>query len=246
MSRIILSLLGVFVSLLLLNAADDVKTSQTEEMKKALMQFVPESNEYALLFSMDCFSGNDASGKKYWENNVEAFQNAKVERIGYYLRLERQDGNIEQAWVSMDPFQEKIADCSLPRFWPLFTPIRKEVKNLTVKSNVPGVKNGNFVKGNVEIWLGAVSPINSAGIAGASDTAHDIGDSPEPGHYGVFQIHNTQEKQTIIAFNHWYPAKNTETDVGVGNAPEGEPDWTFSNSGKNCKSACLLILVKVK
>ena len=56
------------------------------------------------------------------------------------------------------------------------------------------------------------------------------------------QIHNFAEKQTVMAYNHWIMGKNSE--VGIGNQPKNNPDWTFSNSGKNYKSADILVLVQ--
>jgi sialate O-acetylesterase len=58
------------------------------------------------------------------------------------------------------------------------------------------------------------------------------------------QIHNTAEKQTIIAYNHWSTGKSCE--LGIGNQPAGQPDWTFSKSGEKLKSARILVLVKLE
>jgi len=223
-----------------------VQAKSTGELVKELLKFAPEAAEYAVLFSTDCFTGNDRSGKIYLENNSGMYAKNEAEKIGYYLRLEQTDGTVRQVFVTVDPFLAKTADYSFPRFWPVFPPIQKKVSGLTVKSDVPGVKNGIFAEGNVEIWLQAVSPKNTVKVPGASDTVFDIGDSPVPGHYGVFQIHNTKEKQTVLSVNRWFPGKNTETDIGIGNAPSGNPDWSFSKAGKNYKSAYMLILIKMK
>lgn len=209
-----------------------------------LLEFAPEAEEYTVLYDADCFSGNDNAGKKYLVNNSEKYEKIKPAKIGYFLRLEGTDGTVRRVFATVDPFAEKIIDYGFPRFWPPHTPIQKEVRNLTVKTDVPGVKTGNFPKGNVEIWNVAYSAKNSAGVPGASDTVCDFGDSPFPGHYGVFQLHNTAEKQTVFAVNHWFPAKNTELDVGIGNGPGENPDWTRSCSGANFKSVRMLILIK--
>ena len=230
----------------LLLSFSSLQAKNTRDLINDVLKFAPEAVEYAVLFSIDCFSGNDKSGKIYLENNSGTYSKSVVKKIAYYLRLEQTDGTIRQVFVTVDPFLEKTMDYGFPRFWPRFPPIQEKVTGLTVKSDVPNVKNGAFSEGNVEIWLQAVSPKNTVKVPGASDTVFDIGDSPVPGHYGVFQIHNTKEKQTVFSVNHWAPGKNVETDIGIGNAPSGNPDWSFSKAGKYYKSAYMLILIKIK
>ncbi len=217
---------------------------QAADVVQDLLKFAPEAAEYVVLFDADCLSGTDNSGKKYEVNNLEKYGATPIEKVGYYLRLEANDGKVLQVFATVDPFMEKNADYSFPRFWPKFDPIQKNVNNLTVKSDVPGVENGTFPGGNVEIWLGGYTAKNSAGVPGASDEKCDFGDQPTPGNYGSFQLHNTGKKQTVFAVNGWYFKE--KVDLGIGNAPTGEPDWSHSYTGKNMKSARMLILLKVK
>jgi len=54
------------------------------------------------------------------------------------------------------------------------------------------------------------------------------------------QLHNTGEKQTLFAFNHWNLGT---TEVGIGNQPTGQPDWTFANNGGTYTVKTLQVLV---
>ncbi|OAM91127.1 hypothetical protein OH491_04635 [Termitidicoccus mucosus] len=105
-------------------------------------------------------------------------------------------------------------------------------------------------KANIEFWDCNYNQQNVAKVPGASDTAYGFGDSQSasvsPG-YGCMQIHNTAEKQTVIAYNHWSAGK--ACDLGIGNQPEGRKnslDWTFSRSGAKLQSARLLVFVQVE
>jgi sialate O-acetylesterase len=164
--------------------------------------------------------------------------------VGYYLHLVGNDGKVSWVFATVDPFMDKVADYSFPRYWPTFPDIQKPVKNLTVKSNVAGVKTGTFSGGNVEIWLGGMKTANSAKVPGASDDTFDFGDEPTPQLSSVFQLHNTGEKQTVFSVNRWFLGKKNQVDIGIGNAPSGHPDWTGSRAGKNYQSAHLLILIQ--
>ena len=44
--------------------------------------------------------------------------------------------------------------------------------------------------------------------------------------YGCMQIHNHDAKQTLLALNHW--VNGNAADLGIGNQPSGQPDWTLS------------------
>ncbi len=55
------------------------------------------------------------------------------------------------------------------------------------------------------------------------------------------QIHDTERGETIFAYNHW--AERRAADLGFGNAPGAQPDWTFSGSAGNYESALLMVFV---
>ena len=65
------------------------------------------------------------------------------------------------------------------------------------------------------------------GVPGASNTLFDWGDTPVAGDYGSMQIHNVPAGQTLLSFNRW-GGTGGAADVGIGNNPVDDPDWTLS------------------
>jgi sialate O-acetylesterase len=55
------------------------------------------------------------------------------------------------------------------------------------------------------------------------------------------QVHNTKEKQTIFALNHW--VTGNQADLGIGNNPAGNPDWTFTKSAGKYTTKRLRVLI---
>ena len=209
-----------------------------------LDQAVPEAAAFKIAYVVDPLTttGDEVS---YTVNNTASLSGA-IKRVAYFLQTVAPNGAISYAFASMDPFTTDLGKIGVPtknsgaRF-------QQYVQNLEVKSNVPGVKTGSFKRGNIEFWDCNYSARNDARIPGASDDKHDFGDAMSttvsPG-YGSMQIHNTAEKQTIIAYNKWRAGK--DCDIGIGNQPSANPDWTFSSSGKNLRSARLIILVEME
>ncbi|MFO1491094.1 MAG: hypothetical protein U1F87_09330 [Kiritimatiellia bacterium] len=77
-------------------------------------------------------------------------------------------------------------------------------------------------------------------LASAAD--YDHGDAiATTGTYGSMQIHNIAVPQTIFAYNRWGAA--TIEDVGIGNAPGLNTDWTFSANALSWQFRRLLVLV---
>jgi sialate O-acetylesterase len=58
------------------------------------------------------------------------------------------------------------------------------------------------------------------------------------------QVHNYSARQTILALNHWN--EGAKADLGIGNQPQGNPDWTFAGNAGGYKSKRLRILVHPK
>ncbi|AWI10339.1 sialate O-acetylesterase [Ereboglobus luteus] len=184
----------------------------------------------------------------YNVNNAAKFAGKKIKRVAYFLSLTDHNDRDTHAVVSFDAFAQDAKKLGVPtknsgaRF-------QQNVTNLVVRSNVRGVKNGSFARGNIEFWDCNYSGANATKVPGASDQLYDFGDGMSTGRspgYGSMQIHNTAEKQTIIAYNHWSEGKNC--DIGIGNqtGANKNPDWTFSKSGSSLQSARLLVLVKTE
>ncbi len=59
---------------------------------------------------------------------------------------------------------------------------------------------------------------------------NDNGSSTGNG-YGSMQIHNYGASQTIMAYNRWsFSGNSGNEDIGIGNQPTGNPDWTFAQN----------------
>ena len=104
------------------------------------------------------------------------------------------------------------------------------------------------------IWPAATSssgptitgPANSAGVPNASGEVYDFGDQPsDPADgYGSMQVHNHDAKQTLFALNHW--SEGSRADLGIGNQPAGNPDWTFAGNAGTYQVKRLRVLVRCR
>jgi sialate O-acetylesterase len=210
---------------------------------RELLASIPESAGYQLIYELDLLDNQPRIAAKYAVNNSKQFAKKSFKRVAYLLQTSSKSGEFRYAFASMDAFTKDIQKIRVPDKSAGFRH-QLYVQNLVVASNAPGVKTGSFPKGNIEFWECDYAWPSSAKIPGASDKVHDFGDTINPAHspgYGCMQIHNYLEKQTVIAYNHWgYP----NPDVGIGNNPSGQPDWTHSKNSQHLQSARLLILVK--
>jgi sialate O-acetylesterase len=165
----------------------------------------------------------------------------EIDKIAYALILNDKD----YAFVSMDPFTKDLNKIGVPTAATKAV-FQQKIKNMFVKSNVAGVKNGEFPDGgNIEFWSNNYTEGNAAKVPGAS-SKYDFGDQriePVVG-YGSMQVHNYKAKQTIFAFNNFKAGKGA--DLGIGNSPTGNQDWTFAKNAGKYKSAELYIMVKTK
>ncbi|MDR1009577.1 MAG: hypothetical protein LBM04_00320 [Opitutaceae bacterium] len=210
-------------------------------VRELLDKCVPAATAYQVAYALDPLARHGAE-VTYLVNRTAGIS-GKIKRVAYFLHLMNPDGAAAYAFVSMDPFTTDLKKIGVPtknsgaRF-------QQTVENLEIASSLPNVKTGAFKRGNIEFWDCNYSAPNAARVPGASDTTNDFGDSMttarSPG-YGSMQIHNTAEKQTVIAYNKWSDGPNC--DLGIGNQPAGHPDWTFSKSGSRLRSAQLLVLV---
>jgi VCBS repeat-containing protein len=107
--------------------------------------------------------------------------------------------------------------------------IQRNVTNLTVASNYPGVVNGAVSTGRLELWDRDYYPDADAGIGG-STTTYDFDDRIQTfGTWGSFQVHNLGivPAQTVLAWNNH---GSNAPEIGFGNSPGPHPDWTFSET----------------
>ena len=106
--------------------------------------------------------------------------------------------------------------------------LQRNVSNLSVDSNYPGVVVGNGIDGRIEIWPGNYAPDVSGLIPQGNTSLYDFDDEGQTGPgYGSFQVHNLRDSQTVLAWNYH---GSIEPDLGFGNGSSTHPDWTFDNS----------------
>ncbi len=196
------------------------------------------------------------SGTKYeLADNVQKLKEQGVlfDRVGYCLEYAPMaDAPLEYVFVTFDSanMTTNVTKIGVPDF-PSGIFYQQVVKNLEVTSNVKGVQTGNFKRGYLEFWpcnygQGAKGTIAGRGpsthqipaedtkgaISEGNPFSYDINDAPhwvEAAGYGSMQVHNLDALQTVFAFNSFVPSnKNNPKAFGIGNAPSGEPDYTFN------------------
>lgn len=199
-----------------------------------LRQLVPEAKGYELVYK---FNPVKYASEGYQIDNSENIS-GKITRLGYLLKTVSKDGKTVWVFASFDPFSQNLADIGVPDFGT--GTFQTYVNNLEVAGN-GNVKTGKFEKGNIEFWPYNYGGQNAKNIPNATG-AFDFGDSVgTDGGYGSMQIHNFLQKETVIAFNAF---KQGQPDIGIGNCPEGNPDWTFSKSAAKLSSAEMYVVAK--
>lgn len=151
----------------------------------------------------------------YSADNRGALASTAFSRIGYCFEL-------DTLWVytEMNDFTGgTVANTGIP------TDIVYKVAaaSLTVRTNSPAVTEvTSSTSGLLELWSNCYS-------AGQGNAKYDYNDvvSTAVDCYGSFQVFENQT--TVFAYNRWSEPTNND-DVGIGNAPAGEPDWTFAQN----------------
>ena len=201
-----------------------------------LEEKVPEAKGYTVIYKLNPM---EYAANGYSVDNSQKYA-GDLKRIAYYLKTVDKEGKESWVCVLMDPFEQDLELIGVPQEGA--PALQKYVTNMEVFSNVPGVKTGKFEKGNIEFWSTNYGGPNKAKIPGAT-YKFDFGDAPDTrGDYGSMQIHNYLEKQTVFAFNKFRGGPNS--DIGIGNNPQGHSDWTFSSSANKLKSAEIIIAGK--
>ena len=208
---------------------------------------VPESADYSLVYSIDLPNdANYASVAPQYSIDTRRLVGS-FDRVAYYVELQTALGGLRYAWVSADAFTNDAGKIGIPTS-ATGAIFQQGLTNLNVVSNVPGVTNGTGMAGQIEFWPTNYSAPNGAGVAGASGTLYDFGDTrTATGRYGSMQIHNVAAAQTVFAFNNWGsaatdPAQNI--DLGIGNGSGANPDWTFAQNGGNYTVKSIQVLVR--
>ena len=203
---------------------------------------VPEARQFQLLYDLDL--AKLGAEIHYNVDNHAQFQKP-IQRVAYFLELGDRAGKVDYVYASMDNFAPSAAQLGVPTA-ASGAHFQKNVAHLNVYSNVKGIVTGtNLAGGNIEFWPNNYAPANSANVPNASAQNYDFGDEPvDPaaGGYGSMQIHNHDARQTLFAINHWI--EGTNADLGIGNQPTANPDWTFAANAASYHIKRLRILVQ--
>ena len=201
---------------------------------------VPEAKDYQVVYDLDLTKLGPAI--KYDVDNHQDIHRP-FDRIAYFLELQDADWNTESLYVSMDAFTDDPGRIGVPVFGS-GAHFQQNVANLDVYSSVKGIVTGSQLNGgNIEFWPNNYGPQNSANVPNASADIFDFGDQPtdpEDG-YGSMQVHNHDARQTLFAINHW--REGSHADIGIGNQPKNNPDWTFAGNAGGYRAMRLRVLV---
>jgi len=145
-----------------------------------------------------------------------ALAGAAFSRVAYCLLLDD-----TFVYTEFDDFTGgNIADTGVPTD-AIF---KTAISNLTVRTNSPDVSSVESVTGGIEMWPNCYGP-GADGEYDGNDTITD----PDGARtcYGSFQVHH--ETTALWAVNKW-TSTSEPIDLGIGNSPEGNPDWTFEGN----------------
>ncbi|MGA2246752.1 MAG: sialate O-acetylesterase [Verrucomicrobiota bacterium] len=205
-----------------------------------LKSHVLEAGGYQLVYDLDL---GRLGQPIQWQVDNRSRIHGAFDRIAYCVELEDADGRFQAVYVSMDAFTDSLDKIGLPTLQS-GAYFQQNVTNLTVVSNVKDIVTGaHLTGGNIEFWPNNYAQNNSANVPNASSATFDFGDQPtDPADgYGCMQVHNHDARQTLFAINHWREGEHA--DLGIGNAPTGNPDWTFAGNAGQYKSKRLRVLV---
>ncbi len=217
----------------------------------AILSNVPEAANYKLIYQLaipatvPTWNVNPVP----YSINEAQFGEQGFDRVAYLFEL---SGN----WVyaSFDAFTSSLSKIGVPTLASSDAPFQRNVTNMNVSSNVPGIVTGTGIStGNIEFWSGNYTAAKNAVLspANASDVIFDFGDTMTSGGHGCMQVHNYGSSQVLFAMNNWGSNTTGNTDLGIGNHPTPSAnnsgpqlDWTFAGNGATYSSRNLYVLAR--
>ena len=204
---------------------------------------VLEASKYVLVYSLNIPNESKFSTTVVPYDVDNHLSVHDFSRVAYYLELQSTNGAIDYVWASMDAFTPDAGRIGVPvRASGAF--FQKRVTHLNVFSSVRSMAKGVGLPGGyLEFWPTAYTPDDAAGLPNASSLLYDFSDKPSAGDFGSMQVHNLAAAQTVFAYNHW---ANGITDLGIGNGPFGNPDWTLAANAAQYSRKVLQVFVLPK
>jgi sialate O-acetylesterase len=215
----------------------------TVPKRDLLTMNVPEAKDYQLVYDLDLAKLGRTIA--YTEDNRKKI-GKEFDRVAYFMELQNASGESQFVYVSMDAFTTDLGKIGVPAVGS-DARFQQNVANMNVYSNVKGIVAGKgLAGGNIEFWPSNYGQANSAGVPNASGETYDFGDQPDGAAdgYGCMQVHNHDSRQTLFALNHWIEGE--KADIGIGNNPEKQPDWTFTANAKSYQAKRLRVFVHCK
>lgn len=210
----------------------------------SLAQLVPEASSYKLVYELDLTKLGPAIR---YTKDERSTVTGPFDRVAYFLELGDIRGT-RWVYVSMDAFTQDMGKIGIPTV-ASGAVFQQPLTNLTVATNTKDVAAGQGMAGHIEFWPHNYAQPNAAKVPGASETVYDIGDTIAPAPvdgYGSMQVHLVAQKQTVFAINQWKAANAADLGIGNNTTPNGQPDWTFSQSGAQYTIKRLQVLVRPK
>lgn len=202
---------------------------------------VDEAKDYKLVYDLDISKVTDKVA--YTTDNRKKVK-GPFDRIAYCLELGDDKGDVKYMYVSVDAFTDDLGKIGVPTAATKAF-FQQGVAKMNVMTNVAGVTTGTeLAEGNIEFWPNSYDKGNAKSVPNASDSVFDSGDNPTGpvDGYGSMQIHNRGAGQTLFAYNTW--KSGDKADLGIGNSPKGNPDWTFEKNASNYPVRRLRVLVR--
>jgi sialate O-acetylesterase len=213
--------------------------------KDALIRRIaPETKDYTVIYDLKLPNIRYQNDRIVYDVDESKTFKGAFDRVGYLLYLRQKDGKEKYVFASMDAFTKDLDKIGVPTY-ATKAQFQQAPVDLTVSSNVPGIKTGKIAHGWMEFWACNYAANNEAKVPGASESKYDFGDRKAldvPNGYGSMQIHNVDAKQVIFAYNQW--KAGAKCDLGIGNSPKGHPDYTFEKNGDSYADARLTVLVR--
>ncbi|MFD2561386.1 Ig-like domain-containing protein [Aquimarina rubra] len=210
------------------------------EAPQSALSNVSEADQYGLLYELNIPSNPNFTVSVPYTIDNSGVTGIAPSRIAYYIEL---DG--EWIWISMDDFTGgNLSQMGIPSTNANPVNFSNIVSNMNIASNKAGITTGTGIAtGNVEIWPGNYNRTADQSIGGDSGT-YDFDDTAPVNTnngYGSFQIHNHGASQTLFGFSGFNGG--AIPDLGIGNNPTGDPDWTLEQNGTDYTTRKLYILV---
>jgi lysophospholipase L1-like esterase len=228
-------------------APDSTIALAEEGLPPQIVARVPEAADYKLLYHLDVpvySPGWNTSGTVY--NIDRRTTAAPFSRVAYYLELGTSGGATNWVYVSADAFTPDPGKLGVPDM-PSGALFQQRLTNMNVYSSQTNIVAGTGLSGgNIEFWPWNYAAANAAGVPNASGSTYDWGD--QIGYiYGTashasMQIHNSAASNVLFAYNAWGAARLSE--LGIGNQPTNQPDWTFATNAADYAFRRLYVLVQ--